>query len=185
MLSLPEKIVSLIPPRPAGYGNSRELFRKRTGMAFDALSPAETAADVPLSFLFNSERVSRLVQYEVTGGLGLNEMITLLINKTWKAPRKSGMEKLIQQQTEQVLLTYLLSLSVDKDASFQALAVTKKSLSDLKLFIDIQKKISKDISYTAHLALALDRMGAPSDAKPTLHKEIPPGAPIGCDAESF
>ncbi len=185
VLVLPQKIAALIPPRPAGYGNSRELFRKRTGMAFDLLSPAETAADVPLSFLFNSERVSRMVQYEVNGGLGLSEMITTLINKTWKAARRTGMEKLIQQQTEQVLLTYLLSLSVDKEASFQAVAVGKKSLSDLKLFIEEKKKISTDISYTAHLALAIDRMGAPAEAKPTLHKEIPPGSPIGCDVESF
>jgi hypothetical protein len=56
-LMLPDKIVSLIPPRPAGYNDSRELFNKRTGLAFDALSPAETAADFPLSFLFNAERV--------------------------------------------------------------------------------------------------------------------------------
>jgi hypothetical protein len=32
------------------------FFGKRTGLAFDVLSPAETAADLPLSFLFNSER---------------------------------------------------------------------------------------------------------------------------------
>ena len=53
-LSLPQKIVDLIPPRPAGYIESRELFNKRTGLPFDALSPAETAADLPLSFLFTA-----------------------------------------------------------------------------------------------------------------------------------
>ena len=51
-LLIPDKIAKLIPPRPAGYDFSRELFRKRTGLAFDVLSPAETAADLPLSFLF-------------------------------------------------------------------------------------------------------------------------------------
>ncbi len=56
-LSLPPKVVAAIPPRPAGYIDSRELFNKRTGLTFDALAPAETAADMPLSFLFNPERV--------------------------------------------------------------------------------------------------------------------------------
>jgi hypothetical protein len=182
-LMLPEKIVSIIPPRPAGYEPSRELFNKRTGLAFDALSPAETAADFPLSFLFNSERVSRMEQYEITGGLGLNEMINTLISHTWKAARRSGMEKLIQQQTEQVLLTYLLALSVNDKASFQARADATKALNDLKIFIASQKKITKDVSYTAHLLLALDRMATPADARPTIHREIPPGAPIGCDME--
>jgi len=31
------------------------------------------------------------------------------------------------------------------------------------------------------LLLAQERMKDASRAKPTIHKEIPPGAPIGCD----
>ena len=182
-LKLPDTIVSLIPPRPAGYISSRELFHKRTGLAFDALSPAETAADLPLSFLFNSERVSRLEQYSVNGGFTLNEMLSDLVNMTWKAKRRTGMEKLIQQQTEQVLLTYLLALSIDNKASFQATADDRKALADLKIWIQSQQKITKDASYNAHLLLAIDRMKKPEDAKPTLHEEIPPGSPIGSDFE--
>jgi uncharacterized protein YpbB len=60
----------------------------------------------------------------------------------------------------------------------------KKALSDLKVWIESQQKISKDASYTAHLILALDRMKKPEDAKPAiLHEEIPPGSPIGSDWE--
>ena len=123
-----------------------------------------------------------MVQYEVNGGLGLLEMLNTLSNRTWKAARRTGMEKLIQQQTEQVLLTYMLALSVNNTASFQARADAKKALADLKIFIETQKKVSTDASYSAHLILALDRMEEPADAKPTLHKEIPPGAPIGCSS---
>src|SRR5207253_5381654 len=89
-LMLPDRITKLIPPRPAGYDYTRELFKKRTGLAFDALSPAETAADLPLAFLFNTERMNRMVQYQVmNGGLGLDEMIKTLIDRTWKSPRRS------------------------------------------------------------------------------------------------
>jgi hypothetical protein len=183
VLLLPDKITSLIPPRPAGYDFSRELFRKRTGLAFDALSPAETAADFPLSFLFNNERLSRMVQYETSGGLGVNEMISRIIGKTWKAQRRTGMEKLIQQQNEQIVLTYLLAASIDENISFTARSAVQKALSDLKTFIEVQKKLSKDESYTAHLILALERMKAPEKAKPTIHAAMPPGAPIGCDLE--
>jgi hypothetical protein len=182
-LVLPDRIVSLIPPRPAGYDFTRELFKKRTGLAFDALAPAETAADFPLSFLFNSERVSRMVQYETKGGLGVTEMISRLLAKTWKAPRKAGIEKLVQQQTEQILLTYLLALSADESAGFAARSAAQKGLADLKSFITAQKKNTTDAAYAGHLELALERMKAPEKAKPTLHKEMPPGAPIGCDWE--
>jgi Met-zincin len=182
-LILPDRIAQLIPPRPSGYNFTRELFKKRTGLAFDALAPAETAADFPLSFLFNSERVSRMVQYEAGGGLGTNEMINLLIEKTWKSVRRTGMEKLIQLQTEQLLLTYLLALSIDENANYAARAAAQKGLADLKKYIDEKKKTVTDELYMGHYALALERMKAPEKAKPTQHKEMPPGAPIGCDME--
>lgn len=182
-LMLPDRIVKLIPPRPAGYDFTRELFHKRTGLAFDALSPAETAADMPLSFLFNTERMNRMVEYGVAnGGLGLDEMIETLLDKTWKAPRRTGMEGLIQIQTEQVLLTYLLAGSIDDNASFITKATIAKSLADLKTWIEAKKKTSTG-EYAGHLMLALERMKAPEKAKPTLHMEAPPGQPIGCEDE--
>ncbi|RYZ34375.1 MAG: peptidase, partial [Sphingobacteriales bacterium] len=136
-LVLPEAILKVIPPRPAGISTSRELFNKRTGLAFDALAPAETAADLPLSFIFNSERLSRMVQYEVSSnGLGLSEMIRIVVDKTFKAPRKTGMAKLIQQQTEQIVLTYLLASGVNENSSFQARAVVTKMTKELKSYIE-------------------------------------------------
>lgn len=180
-LMLPDRIVKLIPPRPAGYNYTRELFKKRTGLAFDALSPAETAADMPLSFLFNTERMNRMVEYSVAnGGLGLDEMIHTLIDKTWKAPRRAGMERLIQMQTEQVLLTYLLSTSIDDNTSFITKGIIVKSLDELKSFIENKKRTATG-EYAGHLLLALERMKAPEKAKPTLHEEAPPGQPIGED----
>ena len=185
-LLLPPSIIKLIPPRPSGYDFTRELFKKRTGLGFDALAPAETAADFPLSFLFNTERLNRMVQYEMeNGGLGIGEMIKLLLAKTWKAPQRGGMEKLIQQQTSQLLLTYLLAVSVDDNASFQTKAEIQKALSDLKKYIEAQQKLVKEESLSAHYILALERMKAPEKAKPTLHKEMPPGAPIGCDWDDY
>jgi Met-zincin len=184
LLVLPASIIKLIPPRPAGYNFTRELFKKRTGLAFDALAPAETAADFPLSFLFNSERLSRMAQYAIDGGLGVHEMLRVLIDNTWKAARRTGMEGLVQLQTEQVLLTYLLALTIDENASFAARAAGQKALADLKAYIEEKQKTATDESYAAHCMLALERMKAPEKAKPTIqHKEMPPGAPIGCDAD--
>ena len=183
-LILPNRIANLIPPRPAGYEFTRELFKKRTGLAFDVLSPAETAADLPLSFLFNSDRLNRMVQYEtLNNGLGVGEMINMLIAKTWKAPRLSGIEKLIQLQTEQVFLTYFLAASINDNNSFAVKSVLQKTLKDLKTFIETQSKAATDEIIKGHLILALDRIGKPQDAKPTIHRAIPPGAPIGCDLD--
>jgi hypothetical protein len=74
-LALPQSIIDLIPPRPANDYNS-ELFNRKTGLAFDPLAAAESATDIPLSFLFNTKRLNRLVEYQAeNNGLGIDDMI--------------------------------------------------------------------------------------------------------------
>jgi hypothetical protein len=181
LLEIPENICKLIPPRPAGYDYHRELFDRRTGLAFDPLAAAETAADFPLSFLFNTDRLDRMVQYRTrTNGLGADEMISLLIDRTWKAPRLQNFEQLIQLQNEQMLLSYLLSVSINNSASFATRGFAQQGLDEIKNLAEKQLKITTDNTYRAHLLLALERIKTPEKAAPTpIHLAMPPGAPIG------
>ena len=145
------------------------------------MSPAESAADLPLSFLFNSERVNRLVQQELINGYGFTDMASSLINATFKSVRKAGMHKAIQMQTEQILLTYLLASSIDEQLSYPARAKVSSVLQALKFYLEGVKKTTKDSMYLAHLTIALDRFKSPERAKPTVHLIPPPGSPIGCE----
>jgi hypothetical protein len=184
VLEISENILKLIPPRPAGYDYNRELFTRRTGLSFDPLAAAEAAADIPLSFLFNTNRLNRLVEFQVEkNGLGIDDMISVLSSKTWKAPRLKGFQKLIQQQNEQLLLTYLLAASINDEASFATKSELLKAIDDLKTYATVQLKDTSDTSYKGHLLLILERMKSPEKAKPTLHQVPPPGSPIGCGEE--
>ena len=90
--------------------------------------------------------------------------------------------ELIQLQNEQLVLTYLLAVSTNDNASFAVKSFVQKSLNELKSFAEAQLKMPADDTYKAHLLLTIERMKAPEKAKPlTQHKEMPPGAPIGCD----
>src|SRR5699024_8013009 len=84
-LRIPDNIVELIPPRPPGYYGSRELFKGYTDPAFDPLAAAETAANMTVELLFNSNRVARLVEMEARDSLnlGLAEMIDKVLSRTW------------------------------------------------------------------------------------------------------
>jgi hypothetical protein len=181
-LRLPDSLLKLLPPRPAGYDFTPELFSKHTGLAFDVLSPAEAAADMVLSLLLHPERISRMVQYEQTvNGLPLTSMLTSLVTQTFEAPRQKGMEALIQQQNEQLLLTYLMSITLNDQVNYAARAIVKKHLTDLKTGMIAKEKAATDPLWKGHYQLALQRMEKPELAKPTLHAQAPPGAPIGCE----
>ncbi|MEJ7911727.1 MAG: zinc-dependent metalloprotease [Chitinophagaceae bacterium] len=179
-LALPEKITNLIPPRPAGYDYTRELFNRRTGLAFDPLAAAETAADFPLSFLFHPARLNRMEQYFAgNNGLGVTEMIHLLMTNTWKAPAAGGLEGLILQQNGQLLLTYLMRVYVSEEASFATRASVLQAIEDIKAYVTSQMK--QPGSNKGYLLMTLERIANRYQAKPFVPQLMPPGAPIGCD----
>lgn len=62
VLALPRSVIAQIPPRPYRFAGSNELFRRNTGLVFDAVSPAAAAADMTFSLLLHPERAARLVQ---------------------------------------------------------------------------------------------------------------------------
>ena len=182
ILELPESILKLIPPRPAGYDYNRELFNRRTGLAFDPLAAAETAADLPLSFLFNCSRLNRMVQYQAeNNGLGIDEMLKVLVQNTWKATRLKGLQGLIREQNEQLLLTYLLAVSINEEASFATKAQILNVIDELKTYALAQLKSGINPSKKGYLLMTLERIKSPEKARPSMHEVAPPGSPIGCD----
>ena len=110
---MPESLLKLIPPRPAGYARTREDFRIRTSPSFDALAPAEAIADHVSGFLFNPERAARLVEFHARDprNPGLVEVIDKIVASTWKAPVASGYAGEIQHTVDMVILGDLMALA--------------------------------------------------------------------------
>ena len=178
-LALPESITNSIPPRPAGYDYNRELFRHRTGLAFDPLAAAETATDFTLSLLFNPARLNRMVQYQAeNNGLGIDDMISVLMDNTWNAKPEKGLKGLILKQNEQLLLTYLIGVSSNKEISFATHAAIVKAIDDIKTYAT-KKLPSASSENKGYLLLTLDRIKNQKDEKPFVPKPMPPGSPIG------
>ncbi|HSC28337.1 MAG TPA: zinc-dependent metalloprotease [Vicinamibacterales bacterium] len=86
-LVLPADLLRKIPPRPAGYGGSRELFPRYTGSMFDAITPAVVAADMAVGLLLDEARAARLVQQHAVDPSmpGLEWVIDELMTATFNA----------------------------------------------------------------------------------------------------
>jgi hypothetical protein len=178
LLKFPDNITFLIPPRAPGSGTG-ELFPKRTGMGFDALAAAEALTDYELEFLFNSDRANRLVQFKAQAGtLGWDDVLDAIIAKTWKAPLQKGIKAEIQLQTQQMVLTWLLSLSQNDNAGYAVKSICFDRLQSLKQYAQQMKNTP---ALKAHYSYAIERIDKPKDIPQPQHRDIPPGAPIGCD----
>ena len=123
-----------------------------------------------------------MAQYHTENiGLGINDMLEVLMTATWKAPRPKGLEELILQQNEQLLLTYLMSVYVSDEASFATKAAVLKCIDDVKTLATTRlKQADADKGY---FLLTLERIDKRYEAKPFVAQPMPPGAPIGCDIE--
>ena len=182
VLVMPERILQMIPPRPPEYYGVGELFPKRSGMILDPLAAAEALAAYELVFLFNPQRANRLVQFKARAGtIGWDDVLDKIIDKTWKAPLKTGIEGQIQLQTQQMVLSYLLGLNMNDNANYQVKALCFSRLQSLKK--DFELKIKQNSTLKAHYEYAIERIEKPKDMVIPVHRELPPGAPIGCEAE--
>jgi hypothetical protein len=186
-LALPEQLLRLMPPHASGFERTRESFKNRTGLPFDALSAVEAAVNHTASFLFNTERSARLIEYHARDPrmTSLAEIIQNTFNRTWKlpVPAHSYIAE-VQRTINTTVLQACMRLVQDEEATPQTRAIMLSQLDNLRTWLDAQRKTLKDESTKAAYMLAAAQIGdfirSPKTVvvpKPLLP---PPGQPIGC-----
>jgi hypothetical protein len=127
-LTIPKRILDLLPPRPPGYGMHRELFPRTTGEGFDPINPASIAADVTIGFILQPDRAARMVaQNAIDQSLpGLGEVIDRLIRATFDQPTSGTYEAEVRRATERVLVDRVMWLAQSApNAQVRAIASLK------------------------------------------------------------
>jgi uncharacterized protein DUF4953/uncharacterized protein DUF5117 len=186
-LALPESLLKLIPPRPPEYPTGRENFSRRTSPAFDALAPAEAAAQIVANLLLQPERAQRMIEYHAldANNPSFDELVGDLLTATWKAPAAPGYKGAIQRTVNAVVLDRLMALAGDEHASAQVRGVASLELDDLKKWIAAQVPPAKDYSVRSQLFFArsqIDRFQRnPAETHPPTPAPPPDGDPIGSD----
>jgi len=187
VLALPESLLKMIPPRPPEYPTGRENFSRRTSPAFDALAPAEAAAEIVANVLLQPERAQRMVEYHAldAGNPGFDELVGDILSATWKAQSASGYHGAIQRTVNAVVLDHLITLASDEHASAQVRAVAALKLNELKKWIGTHAPSSKDDAVRAQLFFAESQIDHfqknPAEVHLTAPATPPDGDPIGSD----
>ena len=187
VLALPEPLLKMIPPRPPEYERGREHFKIRTSPAFDALAPAEAAAQHTLQFLFNPERAARLVEFHARDkeSPGLQEVLDAVLTATWKAPHGDGYSAQIANVVDDVALYDLMALEANEHASDEVRAIASLKLHELNGWLNEAPRTSQEALDSAHVAFALRQIEQfekdPKRIDLTVPAEPPDGPPIGMD----
>lgn len=181
VLAIPKSKLSLFPPRAFAYGRSRESFKGKTGVGFDALSVTSTASDMTLNLLLNPQRANRLVQQKSLDNdqLSLDEVLQTLINESFKKNYKDSYLSEVQQMVNENVLKYIMNLAVNDNAYFQVNAIANNAIKTISGGLD-------NTAYANQYKRLIKRFNEePEEFKLQNAPKIPDGSPIGSDICSY
>jgi hypothetical protein len=187
-LALPESLLKLFPPRPPGFEASLESLPSKTGVTFDPVAAAESAADLTLALLFNPQRDARIVEFNARlgkGSLSLGDLIDAALAATQAPhPRIPGSEDGLTSSVRSAIyartVEALLTLAVDPKASVAVRAIVDAKLGEIKRRADPTSPLEAYLSHRIQ-----NFQTEPSKFVPAAPVKAPPGMPIGSEDLDF
>ncbi|CAM3868476.1 zinc-dependent metalloprotease [Mucilaginibacter galii] len=188
-LALPEALIAKIPPRPVGYPRTRELFKSRTGLTFDPIGAAESAASTTLSFMLQPQRAARLVEYHARNAAlpSLEQVLDKMIAQTWKVTPTADYKGELQRMVNNQMLKQLLGLAASTQAPESVRSIALLKIDELKSLMQIQQRGTNSLQ-RANALFCLSQIKQfednPDKFQLTQPLVMPDGSPIGMGDET-
>lgn len=183
MLTLPESLLKLLPPRPPGLPRTMEDFHSRTGVTFDPISAADSAADLTLALLFDPERDNRLVEYHARDSAepSLQDVIEATLAATKVPEAAPALELEVKRAIDNQTVEALLRLAANPSDSAETKSIARYELTRLR--DRLQANPGSGVEDRALHAMVVARIDAffrdPAKFVPAKPVQAPPGMPIG------
>ncbi|MEW6998183.1 zinc-dependent metalloprotease [Colwelliaceae bacterium BS250] len=186
VLTLPENIIALIPPKAYGYSRTRESFSSNTGLTFDPISAAQASAKHTLRLLLNEQRLARLLQQHALDNkqASVRSLLDALFTQTIKADAQSGLSLLVQQRVNQQVLDRVLNLYHSESAVGEVKVAVFAELLALQQWLASKGNYHQKLDpLYAQYQLFNKQIQFSLQHGKTIIKELPaalpPGSPIG------
>jgi len=185
-LTLPDALLALLGPRTPGLPRTRESLPAHTGLTFDPVSSAESAADLTLGLLFNVERANRLVEYHARDSAepSLDEAIDAALKSTGNTANATGLAGEVKRGVDGRIVEALLSLGASPEASPEVKGTVRMTLEGIR--DDRTRAAGKDSGsredarWWAYEDSRIDEfLKDPGKFVPAKPIPAPPGMPIG------
>jgi hypothetical protein len=183
-LTLPQRIIDQIPPRPSGFRGGREYFPRWTGPMFDVITPAVVLADHTFRNILDGSRAARVIQQHAVDPTipGLGEVIDEVFGSVFAATASNPYEAEISRAVEWLAVARVMNLAGNA-AMPQVRAVALHRLKAQKAALDgmVASAADSDAAHYSFLSATIERFLKDPTAQPGFPTppSAPPGAPIG------
>jgi len=180
ILALDESIIRLIPPKALGYQRGRENVSGHTGLTFDPLAFAETAARMSMQLLFHPQRCARLIEYNSRDNKqpSLKTVYQKVYDHVFQDKSYVGLEGKIQYLVQDIFINELIRLASNEGASTLVRAESRNFLYEILT----ERPGYPDTYFMDKISKFLNQ---PITIKPSKPLTPPDGSPIGMDVGLF
>lgn len=181
-LAVPERLLGLIPPRPASLGYSRELFSGNAGPAMDALGIAETAADLTFGLILHPQRANRLVEYGARqGNLSLEEVLNRITEHALSNEDDEDYNGAVGKVVQLAAVKNMIELHASGQSNPLTKAVVLEHLNELTEIAE-----EKEGAVSEYAAFMIEQyLDDPAEFEVPDVPSAPPGSPIGSGTPAF
>jgi Met-zincin/Domain of unknown function (DUF5117) len=132
-----DRILSLMAPRAIGRPSTPESFGGSTGTIFDAMRPVIDAATITMNEALMPARAARLAQASARDPTlpGLDEVLSAVIARTWKATPRSGFAGAAQREIAKTAVLAILRTIAGKDTPPEVRGACWAALDDLQAWM--------------------------------------------------
>jgi hypothetical protein len=132
-----DRVLSLMAPRAIGRPPTPESFGGNTGTIFDALRPVIDAATITMNEVLMPARAARLAQASARDPSlpGLDEVLSAVIARTWKAMPRSGFAGAAQREIAKTVVLAILRTIAGKDTPPEVRGACWAALDDLQAWM--------------------------------------------------
>ncbi|MFQ5538532.1 MAG: zinc-dependent metalloprotease, partial [Gemmatimonadota bacterium] len=183
-LTIPRGVLNRLPPRPFRYPPHQELFRRNTGLVFDAVAPATAAADATLQFLLHPQRAARMVEQEALDPSlpGLDEVLERIRQGTFGVKPADDYEAEVNRAVERVYVDRVMRLAGEAPMA-QVRAVAHVELERIVKWLEDAYDDADDGDRAHYRLLSADILRFLGRPHQPVHAPaappMPPGSPIG------
>ncbi|MCA0374288.1 MAG: zinc-dependent metalloprotease [Gemmatimonadetes bacterium] len=166
-LTVPERVLKLIPPPPPGFNTDQTWADGFGGTAFDPVTLAGGLATEVVGYLLDRERAARLVLFAARDAqqLTLDEVIRTVVARTWGAAAPADpAQRAVLRASQRAALDALLDLGGDARAMPDVRAAAIAHVTQLRTRLGAMAAV--DAAASAHIAAArhdIDRFLAGDD----------------------
>jgi len=133
-LAVPERVMAMIPPAPAGGDGSLEWMGSAGNTSFDQISLAGGLATEVIEGILHRDRTARLALFSArdASNVSPDEVLRVLVDRTWGAAASANAnEQALRRTVQRVALNTMLDVAGDQRGLAEVRSVTELHLQAL------------------------------------------------------